>query len=226
MAYRPKKAKAHQSYHNAAGKRLPGVTTIVGQRDKGGLISWVIRLIKEGYDYYAYMDDVSAVGTCGHELISALLEDRPPEVRDFTKAQIDTATVCLDAFSSWVEGQDLKLIWTERQMVSEELQVGGTPDIYCKLNGYNTLLDIKTSDSGLKLDNFVQVAAYALMIEENGEDIEQIGVVRCGKDGSPAEVMLLDWEGAASLKLVQFFMQLRRQYTDVYDLKKLLDVKY
>ena len=50
---------------------------------------------------------------------------------------------------------------------------GGTPDIYCLLDGVFTLIDIKTGS--LWLEHYIQVGgAYDILLEERGEEVEDI----------------------------------------------------
>ena len=68
-------------------------------------------------------------------------------------------------------------------MVSEKYQFGGTCDIYCDLNGKKTLIDLKTA-KGIFPEMHTQVAAYKILLEENGYPVEDVRILRIGRDES------------------------------------------
>lgn len=212
--YVPKVAKAHVVYRNADGRRIPGVTTIVDQRAKN-LERWVAKLVKDGYDYDAYMRDVAGVGSCAHEMVIAELQGREPEIDDYTAEQQRWARVSADRILDWATtpGTDVELIEGETEMVSEQWQVGGTMDIYARVSGVPTVLDLKTSDSGIYLDNLYQVAAYGRIAIETGRQVEQVGVIRSAKDESQTiDMCLIPIPSTTYNELVEGFEALRLAY--------------
>ena len=230
--YKPKSAAVHTIYKNAAGKRLPGVTTITGQIGKPFLVKWAANLVKDGTDYDAYMDEVKKIGTATHEIILAGLEGRPPEVDSFSPEQLKWARGAAEKTLDWATDPavDLKLISSEVPLVSEKYQVGGTLDLYCTLNwqGKNVkaVIDFKTSDSGLYMENFVQSRAYTEFAIENGMEAEFFGCVRAPKDTSQSmEIKLFPVESDAGTRSMRMFKGLVNQYTAIRDLKKVLEVR-
>lgn len=226
-AYRPSIAKAHQVYKNAQGVKLPGVTTITGMRPKH-LENWVAKLVSEGYNYQEYMRDVAAVGTCAHELVMADLIGRPPRIGNFTKAQIDAASECHRKVIDWATSPDvnLKLLESEVELVSEKLQVGGTMDIYATLDGVPGVFDLKTSDSGIYLDNFYQTVAYSVVAMENGREVKICGVIRAAKDKSQLiEVSLLKTNSRTFKRILKGFCFLREMYDIDRDCRRDLGVR-
>ena len=60
-AVKNNKNRAHTIYKNEEGKRLPGVTTIVGLLDKPQLRVWANRIGLDGIDLNSYMDDLANI---------------------------------------------------------------------------------------------------------------------------------------------------------------------
>jgi hypothetical protein len=58
--------------------------------------------------------------------------------------------------------------------------VGGTCDIYAKVNGKLTVLDIKTSKACYS-EQRTQVVAYKKLLEENGKQAEECRIIRIGR---------------------------------------------
>jgi len=67
-------ARPKSGYKNNAGKRVPGVTTIIGRfKDSGGLLWWAFEQGKsaergEINSLYDKRDEAAASGTIAHEL--------------------------------------------------------------------------------------------------------------------------------------------------------------
>lgn len=227
MTYQPKAARAHVIYKNAAGKRLPGVTTIVGTRAKH-LIRWALGLQAKGIDYDAYMADVANVGKCAHEMIIASLEGRPAETGEWSADQIKYATVCHDKMYDWATDPkiDLQMIASEVEMVSETMQVGGTMDIHATVTGRPGVFDIKTSDSGIYLDNWYQVAAYSAIAREIGREVEICGIIRASKEESQLlDVQIIAVDSDEFRTLLEGFQSLRWMYEDDKSLRKALGAR-
>lgn len=225
--YAPKAARSHTKYYGSDGGLLPGVTTIVGQRAKH-LEAWVAKLVKDGYDYHEYMRHVAGIGTCAHEMVMADLSGRKPDIANFTQDQISWARNCHQKVIEWATrpGVNLKLLEHEVQLTSEVMKVGGTMDMYVELDGRPGVVDLKTSDSGIYLDNFYQVAAYAGMAMESGRDVSFCGIIRAGKDQSEGlEFNWLPVKSPAFKKLIKGFKALRQAYEDDRWLKKTIGVK-
>lgn len=70
----------------------------------------------------------------------------------------------------------------ERKIYSKKYHYAGTVDYLGTVDGIMTIVDFKTS-AAIYDDYFIQVAAYAQALEEEGEKIKQTAIVRIGKDG-------------------------------------------
>jgi len=89
-------------------------------------------------------------------------------------------------FIDWaVENVD-HFLFAERQMYDKELFVAGTADFaYIGKDGRKYMTDFKTSSGIYGIDYWLQVAAYRMLAEGEGDEAyDGATVVRMGKDGS------------------------------------------
>ena len=176
-----KKVQAHVIYRNKEGKRLIGVSTIVGMLSKPNLLVWANNLGLEGLKMDAYTDDLASVGTLAHEMVNCHITGRPLDTNEYSKNDIDRAENAMISFLAWIKNKKIEPICSEKQFVSEKYQYGGTPDIYCYLNGEPTLIDVKTSKA-IYDDHFIQLAGYKILLEENDLPVMQSYILRIGRD--------------------------------------------
>ena len=174
-------SKAHTIYKTSDGLRVPGATTIVGLLNKPYLITWANKLGLDGIDSAKYTDEAAKVGTLAHEMIQCYLQDMTPDYDQFSKVQIDLAENAVLSFFEWRKNHTIEPILCEEKFVSDSLGFGGTCDCYCKLDGVLTLLDFKTGKA-IYDEYFVQVAAYKELLKENGYPVEQVMILRVGRD--------------------------------------------
>ena len=157
-------------YKNAAGKRIPGTTTIIGRfKDSGALLWWAFGQGKaaergEIESLYDKRDEAADIGTLAHSMVEAHIrgEELPKDV----PAQAQSA---FDAYLKWESMSKLKVIEQEMSLVSEVHQFGGTPDAIGEIDGELCLIDWKTS-KGVYQDMLIQLAAYRLIWHENYPD--------------------------------------------------------
>ena len=210
-----KNLKAHTRYYDESGKRLPGTTTILGVMSKGyGLMKWYWQMGMKGIDVEKYVDKTANIGTLGHYLIECELKDEQPDLEPFSNEEINAAENCLIKFYDWQEENELEVLGVEKTLVSEKYKYGGTIDLYCKLNGKYTLVDLKTSKA-IYDSHMIQLAAYKNLLEENDYKVEQVKILRIGRtDDEGFEVrtqedLSTEWE-------------LFQNLINVYNLKKQL----
>lgn len=160
-------------YKNAAGEKVPGVTTVIGRfKDSGALLHWAYaqgKLAEQGKisNLYEKRDEAADAGTLAHSLIDARLQGDDPadllvNVADETRIKAQNA---FKQFEKWREQSGIKIIATEMPLVSERYQFGGTPDAIGLIGDEVVLLDWKTSN-GVYQDYLIQLAAYKVLIEE------------------------------------------------------------
>lgn len=84
----------------------------------------------------------------------------------------------IEDFITWYESQNIEPISPEQVFCSPTHMLAGTADLVCKVDGKLTIMDWKTG-SGIYPEMFMQMAAYALMWEEEHPDqpIERLHVV-------------------------------------------------
>lgn len=178
-----RREKAHQRYYiEIDGKRtrVPGVTTICNVLAKPALVPWANRMGLQGIDTKNYVDSKAEIGTCAHYLIQCGLENREPDLSEFPPVTVDQAE---NAYLKWLDwSRDLEAIKCEMQLVSTVHRYGGTCDVYAKVKGAPCLVDIKTGKSGIWPEMRHQVSAYRQLLIENGYPVEQVWIVRVGRD--------------------------------------------
>lgn len=212
-----KSAKAHVRYKTSEGKIVPGATTITGLLNKPFLITWANRLGLEGIDSSKYTDEAATIGTLAHALIQADLQDDTVDRDLYSKQQMDLAENAVLSFFEWKKQHKIEVIFCEKQLVSDTMLYGGTVDCYCILDGKPTLLDFKTGKA-IYEEYFVQLAAYAELLRENGCQVDEIRILRVGRD---------ETEGfeERSVKDTRQWFRIFQNLLDIYYTKKELGWK-
>lgn len=176
------KVKTHTQYRLSDGTRVPGVTTVLGILNKPALVGWANSLGLQGIDSKKYVDDKADIGKACHYLIECDVKGEAPELSDYSPATVSAAENGFLKWLDWRAGKDFVLIGSEMPLVSENYRYGGTVDIFASVNGINTLIDIKTSGSGIWPEMRHQVSAYRKLLIENGYAVDQVVILRVGRD--------------------------------------------
>ena len=172
MTQKTKKVMAHTRYKNADGVGVVGTTTVLNRLSKPALVPWANKLGLEGIAVGKYVDEKASIGTLAHEMIHCMLKNEEADTSDYSQNQIDLALNSLKSFDNWYKGSDLKPVLLEEQLVSEELQYGGSIDCYGVIkDGTRVLVDFKTG-KGIYNDMAYQLSAYANLLEENGYPVD------------------------------------------------------
>lgn len=156
-------------YKNAAGKRVPGVTTIISRfKDSGGLIHWAWNEGMEGRDYRDSRDKAANAGTIAHAMVEHHLtgkniESDLPDVDAETMAKARDAH---EAYLQWERQSKIDFLAIENALVSEVHQVGGTIDGIGVIDDKLCVIDFKTSNA-IYQDALIQVATYEVIWNEN-----------------------------------------------------------
>lgn len=176
-----KRARAHTVY-KIDGKRVPGVTTILGVINKPALVKWANNLGLQGIDSTKYVDETATIGTLAHCMIQEELGGEPWDRAAYNAAQVDLAENALLKYYEWRKqtGSTMETIFIEKPLVSNIFNCGGTIDWYGNINGEPWLVDIKTSN-GLWPEHVYQVSAYREMLEENGYPVAGVRLLRVGR---------------------------------------------
>jgi hypothetical protein len=178
-----KKVKQHTVYKTVDGKRIPSTTTILGILGKPALIAWANKMGLQGIDTRAYVDEKADIGTCAHYMIECDIKGVEPDLSIYSPFAVAAAENSFLKWMAWKDGQDIEFLGSEMALVSEVHKFGGTVDIYAEIAGHRTLLDIKTSGSGIWPEMKHQTAGgYRLLLEENGYPVEDVKILRIGRD--------------------------------------------
>lgn len=180
-------ATPRAGYYLEDRTRVPGVTTVLGRfKESGGLLHWAFKqgceqtteLLTTDCNFapnlYRVRDEAGASGTLAHEMVEIYINggDHMIALHDQPKDRAQDALNAFQMFREWEENSKIEIIskWQEIQMVSEKYGYGGTPDaIGRNQKGQLVLLDWKTSNA-IYSDYGLQLAAYAALWEENGNE--------------------------------------------------------
>lgn len=173
-------SRSHVSYKLADGTAVPGVTTVLNVLSKPALVPWAHRLGKMGIELNAYVDGLATIGTLAHALIVGELGGPAPDLDDYTPNEVTAAGNSLRKWSAWRAGKVVEPILCESQFVSETYRFGGTPDIYARVDGEATLIDIKTGKA-IYEEALIQVAAYRALLEERGLQVDAVRILQVGR---------------------------------------------
>jgi len=172
------------------GKRLTGVTTVLGVIAKPALIGWAANMavdyiIEKGTQmegevngFFISENDLgdarkahtkkkekaAQAGTDIHAFIEAWIKDNE------TTMPVDSvAFKQADQFIDWVNKNKVKFLESEKIMYSEKMWLGGTVDAVAEIDGKKYVVDFKTQSKIWDKTPFLQTAAYQMMLEEMGE---------------------------------------------------------
>lgn len=176
------KSRPHTIYKTSDGKRVPGVTTILGVLAKPALIAWANRMGLEGIDTSKYVDEAARAGTAAHEMIECHLTGTEFERSQYAEDILSIAENGYLKYLDWEKNQKIENVKSEMVLVSEKYRYGGTIDMYCELNGVPTLVDFKTNSTGIYPEMMHQTAGgYRALLEENGYPVKKVIIIRLGK---------------------------------------------
>jgi hypothetical protein len=204
-----KKSKSHTRYYTVDGINVPGCTTITGVMDKPALVRWANNIGLQGIDSSKYVDAMASIGTLTHSFVECYLLGYKADIDDYTANQIEAAKKCFQKFLDWMTAKNIKkedFVVSEGQLVSEKYRFGGTVDICGVLNGVPTLIDIKTC-KGIYGEHKTQVAGgYRLLCEEAGYGVEQILILRIGRDETEGHEEITVGKAESDLHVERFLI--------------------
>jgi len=173
------KHKEHFKYFNAAGERIPSVTTILGRQcgwSKDALCGWNNKMGLKGVDTKKYLADKGQIGTLAHAFCTDYLLQQRTDMHDYSPSQVEEAKHSFFAFLNWTKLHTIKPILIEMPLVSEEFQYGGQCDIYGDVDEVLELSDLKTG-SGVYEDMICQVSAYVQLLMENRYPVNRVRII-------------------------------------------------
>ena len=171
-----------QPYKLKDGSEPPSVTEIcdieTNREKQDRLMDWAAKLAKEGKNWRKELKYAGDIGTLVHKLCMDFLSGE-----ELYEVEGDIVANCVNKFLDWwaeeIKDRDTGLVITETPLVSEKYRFGGTPDIFLVLK--NKLIDIKTS-GGIYESHWIQLAAYGILLEENGYKVDEYQILWLPKD--------------------------------------------
>ena len=158
-------------YKTADGKRVPGVTTILGKfKEPGGLMYWANQQGLDGLTLQEARNQPALAGTLAHDLVEAHINGWPEPEMTASAETIAQARKGLENFINWKAQSRIAFQHTEVNLVSEEHRVGGRMDAVGLEPGATLMMPVDFKTGSFYAEHLVQVAAYRLMWNENYPD--------------------------------------------------------
>lgn len=174
--------KIRRNYLNAAGQKLPGVTSIMSEHlgwKTNGLIGWAFKLGQEGRSLKE-RDDAAALGTLAHSFFEQMHGGGPVDCGSFTESEIEAAKALAHKGQTMLDAHDLEVVHSELQLVGGKApyEFGGTLDVLCKHKKTSELViaDIKTS-KGIYPEMAIQLGAYCILLDDAGHGWPTSGLI-------------------------------------------------
>lgn len=163
------------------GTKVPGVTTITGQLDKPFLVKWANNLGKKGIDCDEIRTNKAKIGTMIHNIIESHLLKQELDISIYNDEELEIGDEAYSRYFDWELNHLVECVEVEKELVSEAYKFGGILDVYCKLDGLWTIIDIKTSKS-IGDEMKLQVSAYDQLARENNLPVDMILIINVGKE--------------------------------------------
>lgn len=163
-------------YRNAAGEKVPGVTTVLREWGDGAdaLVYWAWDLGKQGKDLREEREKVCSAGTLAHAMAEADITGHPmPSLADVPQETASKALAAFEAYKVWKASTRLELVASEVPLVSETKGYGGCIDAVVVYEGKPGILDFKSAKRLYK-KTIAQVAAYSRLWTENHPDVATV----------------------------------------------------
>jgi len=175
----PVKFGPREIYKDAAGKRVPSVTTILSRfKESGGLLHWANQAGLDGLTLEDARAVAATAGTMAHALVEAAINHRPDPDLLGDADTIRRARAAFDTYRKWADAYHITMRHTEVSLVSQLHRFGGRLDAIGLEGDTLVLLDWKTSNA-VYPDMLLQLAGYKLLWEENFPDHRLHGFHLC-----------------------------------------------
>lgn len=159
-------------YESALGNYWPRVTTILEAYPKGeGFYSWLKATGKNADDI---LTTAGEVGTKVHHGTQEY--DSGTTLSWVTNFWNKDEWALLCKYADFCSFTNPEILLTERSMVSDILQYGGTLDRVVNIDGVKLLIDIKTSNY-IYSQHWCQVAAYRELLLEQDIEVDAVGIL-------------------------------------------------
>jgi hypothetical protein len=181
--------KPRRQYRDADGKRLPGVTTVLGELAKPALIGWAATTAAEATAeacsngippdeakkigraaVFQRRDKAADLGTRAHALVEAHFAGEDILGIDISDDDNAKAFVCARRAIEHIERTCDRVVLSETAYTSP-LGFGGTLDLVVERGGKLLIADLKTG-KGVHDEVIPQLAAYRFMLQAAGILVE------------------------------------------------------
>ena len=208
-------------------QRVLGVTSIIGILGKPALVNWATKLavdkVRERKDFLStHLEDVlmeakrehwvqsqqaKELGTRVHAVADRWFsEDKLGLVQEMLKVKNEDERNSLSALMEFLKGKNKRKAG-ERKVYSKKHKYAGTADYVGDIDIYiDTVGDFKTS-ARIYPEYFLQAAAYAQALTEEGIPVKQTAIIRLGKDGKLEIKFDKNWKDK-----VPIFLALKKVY--------------
>lgn len=194
--------------------KYPGVTTILNTLGKPFLVKWANKIGLQGIKVDEYVNEKAKVGELIHKIIQSRLLKQPLDVNGYSDEELRVAEKAFFRYVEWENKHIIENVEIEKELFSDTYKYMGRLDIYCKLDGLWTIIDIKTSKS-INIEQEVQVSSYEQLVKENNLKVDRVMIINTGKEeNSKLEIVEVPFDKIS--KYFKFFKAL----LDVYYIKK------
>lgn len=169
----------HSTYVNNNKVEVPSATTILKILNKPFIAKWANSLGWKRQSYDKVLEESANKGTFVHELLHEYLFKEGKKFNISNPDIVNFIYENINAFKDFEKQHILKPIWGEKPWSTN--RYGGTVDLYCNLDGKDTILDFKTSKRFYS-SHFIQLGAYTQLLEEHGINVDQVAILRV-RDG-------------------------------------------
>jgi predicted RecB family nuclease len=169
----------HTAYYNSEGVQVPSVTTVLQILNKPFLMKWANFMGFKRKNIDAILEESAMVGTIVHELIHAYMT-KAYYIWTGLRVAKTLVMAYFNSFLEWKKTHTIEMIFMEEQLISD--RYAGTSDFYGVVDGKFTILDFKTSKKPYS-SMFLQLAAYCIILEAMGRQVDQVGIIIINADG-------------------------------------------
>ena len=211
-------------FYEDGKQTYPSVTYVLSYYPKGkNFEDW---LKKVGYASDFIAKKAADEGTIVHNLAESYLKGDKIDLMDMDqnpKYDLKVWKMFLRFVDFW-ETSKAELVETEVFLYSDNLNIAGTCDLVCKIDGKVCVIDIKTSNH-LQTTYDLQSAAYAQMYKECfGKEADRIGVLWLksksrGIDNSGKKLKGKKWEMHESPRSQEENLSIFKSVKRIFDLE-------
>lgn len=184
-----KEKPARRAYKNTDGKRLPGVTTVLGVLDKPALLGWAARTAADAAveamtsgsppdaaketgrkAVFARRDKAADLGTRAHALVEAHFAGETVDV-DVSNPEDAKVYACARRAIDHITATCTRVVLSETAYTDTAEGFGGTIDLVVERDGKLYVADLKTG-KGAHDEVVPQLAAYRWLLQRAAVEVD------------------------------------------------------